>query len=1083
MDSVSTNKSEQMEKQSRVIVSLTTYPARIDRVHKTIDTLIRQTVKADMIVLWLAKEQFPDGESSLPAQLLAQKEHGLRIEWCSDLKSYKKIIPAAEKWPEDIIITADDDIVYEINAIERLLESYRKHPNCVSTLRTHLIMFGDDGMPLPYDQWKAEYSGLIDQPLMALFPTTGAGTLFPPGVLPEEAFDSESFMKLCPMADDVWVKMMLTLAGVPVVLADTNTRLQYVDGTQQETLYAHNRIENDAQLRAILEVFNDVGGDEVPDDTLVIRMNDLSDYTPDDSLCQNKRKNRSFVNEDTGVKVSVILTGHNSCRNFVRCLRSAMSQTLSQIEIICVDNGSTDNTSELLRNEACNDSRVNIIRNIDKCCTTQARRKAVLASKGEYCLFPEISGVLAPDACEKLYAKAEENDADIFAFTRGVIDGRLPNAAPEFTGHVGRLRNVNIALKEFGAGCNPEGKLSSCIFSGRLSRKAYLHADENPCNSDLYEYYLLCKAAEVYEGQQTQIYFAATRSAPSWPVEQASNVNAIESYARFAGISDTTAECTKNIRRQMVWESINKWITKPVKERETYITELVEVWGETEIAAAIILSAEENGESVLRELHAHCQHKVRKREIKNVGVAVGSQDSAVELFIMTELLDCIGNGCNTTFIGIDRSAASNAVKATKTVYAGEELNESEATDAYVFAQRFADVVCDHEPDAVVVWAGSEKFVRITVQSALNGIPVVAVVTEPVYNPMLSCSRPYAGLSALRLATVVVTDSAEQCSLLKAAGIHARYIPRPSIRLMGGRTNARTSDNVIAWIGRDDAASRIGDALDIFNRVSEVMPDVKMQMYLDGNPEVGNYTDIIPDGVTIRRLRPDYGVFSDAAVQLITAAAGVSSDALRAGRTLGVPAVMYRPEGRNDTGAGAIIIQPGDRASAAEEIIRLLKDKELRDQLGSQAKKATGAGDSAEVSAGWCSVLRDLINDANLPARIPEDELGSALCAAMTGYEDGAMYNYGRLEEYRMRCDDYERQIDEAEQRRLNENEAHEKVIENLRAQLRDKERVRAHTAAQLEDIRTSTSYKAGSLLTFIPRWIKMTIQRYLKNKE
>lgn len=61
----------------KIIVSLTSYPARISTVHLTIDTLLSQTRKADKIILWLAPEQFPNKEDDLPAQLLAQTEGGI----------------------------------------------------------------------------------------------------------------------------------------------------------------------------------------------------------------------------------------------------------------------------------------------------------------------------------------------------------------------------------------------------------------------------------------------------------------------------------------------------------------------------------------------------------------------------------------------------------------------------------------------------------------------------------------------------------------------------------------------------------------------------------------------------------------------------------------------------------------------------------------------------------------------------------------------------------------------------------------------------------------------------------------------
>ena len=61
---------------------------------KTIKTLLKQTVKPDKVVLWLAEEQFPQKENELPSELLELQNFGLTIKWCTDIRSYKKLIPA-----------------------------------------------------------------------------------------------------------------------------------------------------------------------------------------------------------------------------------------------------------------------------------------------------------------------------------------------------------------------------------------------------------------------------------------------------------------------------------------------------------------------------------------------------------------------------------------------------------------------------------------------------------------------------------------------------------------------------------------------------------------------------------------------------------------------------------------------------------------------------------------------------------------------------------------------------------------------------------------------------------------------------
>ncbi len=242
----------------RIIVSMTTFPARIGTVKEALKSLMLQTVKADKIVLWLAKDNFPSGEAELPEGLLQLKGKGLEIRWCDvDYRSYKKILPALKEFPDDIIITVDDDLLYAPTMIEQLYDSYKKHPQSISTVRTHQITFGAGGTVRPYAEWIKGNSDYIDVPRMDLFATTGAGTLFPPHSLPEETADWDAIKETCPYADDIWVKIMSLINRIPTILVAEQKRLAYIPGTQAAgRLWDINITENDIQLHRLLEKYN-----------------------------------------------------------------------------------------------------------------------------------------------------------------------------------------------------------------------------------------------------------------------------------------------------------------------------------------------------------------------------------------------------------------------------------------------------------------------------------------------------------------------------------------------------------------------------------------------------------------------------------------------------------------------------------------------------------------------------------------------------------------------------------------------------------------------------------------------------------
>ncbi|NQD68650.1 glycosyltransferase family 2 protein, partial [Bacillus haikouensis] len=137
---------------TKVIVSLTSFPSRISTIWITIESLLRQTFKPDEIILWLAEEQF-DGYDSLPTKLLRLQDKGLKIRFCDDLRSHKKYYYTFQEYPDCIVITVDDDVIYPTNTINALMEIHKKFPDSICCNRGHLIKKTFEKEIAPYNQW------------------------------------------------------------------------------------------------------------------------------------------------------------------------------------------------------------------------------------------------------------------------------------------------------------------------------------------------------------------------------------------------------------------------------------------------------------------------------------------------------------------------------------------------------------------------------------------------------------------------------------------------------------------------------------------------------------------------------------------------------------------------------------------------------------------------------------------------------------------------------------------------------------------------------------------------------------------
>ena len=102
------------------------------------------------------------------------------------------------------------------------------------------------------------------------------------------------------------------------------------------------------------------------------------------------------------IKISVIIPAYNVEEYIEECLRSVMNQTLKEIEIICIDDGSTDDTLKILSSLKDEDARICIISQENKGLSS-ARNQGILKSKGQYILYLDSDDKLELDALEKIY--------------------------------------------------------------------------------------------------------------------------------------------------------------------------------------------------------------------------------------------------------------------------------------------------------------------------------------------------------------------------------------------------------------------------------------------------------------------------------------------------------------------------------------------------------------------------------------------------------------------------------------------------------------------------------------------------------
>ena len=113
------------------------------------------------------------------------------------------------------------------------------------------------------------------------------------------------------------------------------------------------------------------------------------------------------------VKVSVIIPVYNAEKYLAQCLDSVLSQSLSDFEVICVDDGSVDSSAQIIDGYAARDSRVFFLRNERNMHAGPCRNRGLERASGEYVLFMDGDDMLLPGSLEKLYGEAKRLNADV----------------------------------------------------------------------------------------------------------------------------------------------------------------------------------------------------------------------------------------------------------------------------------------------------------------------------------------------------------------------------------------------------------------------------------------------------------------------------------------------------------------------------------------------------------------------------------------------------------------------------------------------------------------------------------------------
>ena len=239
------------------IVSLTSFPARIDNLWMVLYCVYNQTKLPGKIVVTLTKEEVPSGFESLPNSLKYFADKGVEFIFADvNLRPHNKYFYTRQKYPDRIVITIDDDLLYYPDTIERLMRLHACYPNAVCTNRAHVVGYSN-GIFTKSKNWPDLY--VNHQPDHGLLGLGYSGVLYPPTFCSKKMYNAEQIKKLSLMADDMWLKVQELLENVKVAKGPYYAHPVTLPSSQKIALQRKNttgELRNDKYLQNMNEYYH-----------------------------------------------------------------------------------------------------------------------------------------------------------------------------------------------------------------------------------------------------------------------------------------------------------------------------------------------------------------------------------------------------------------------------------------------------------------------------------------------------------------------------------------------------------------------------------------------------------------------------------------------------------------------------------------------------------------------------------------------------------------------------------------------------------------------------------------------------------
>lgn len=738
-------------------------------------------------------------------------------------------------------------------------------------------------------------------------------------------------------------------------------------------------------------------------------------------------------------KFSIVIPVYNVEKYVKKCIESTLNQTLQDIEIICINDASTDASLSILQECAKKDQRLKIISYDTNKSASQARKDGVSQAKGEYIMFMDGDDYLELDACEKLYSIISKKKVDILHFGTNIINAG--NATEQRINNLEKLLEPYSGIlkgKDVFEGCFIQKKFRfsiwNKIFEGEFCKKAFRHVKDGnyPKAQDLYAFFILCYFAKSYYGIEDKYY--NYRFGTGITGNTTLTLAQLERYCHSVFVADAIhgfliQQNDKNyltvadkLRKDLLNDCVSNWYTAV---EENYSNNgfdiLAKYWNPEEIVSNLCEKHYFERKQIAEKIYgAESIQCIPNRDIKKIGIfyhryALGGVQRVISLLIPIYIEMGYKIVLFTDEISEDEYQLPDGVIR---VVLPSSLEISQK-DFILRAVEFVKYIKEYDIDVMCYHASSSpKLVFDMLLLKMYNIPVVLTVHEVAFQNMLTINTEMSDRPVIfKLANKVTVLSRADEAYWKNLGVNTVYIQNPITEKLVERDLSVVEKNTIVWVGRLDARTkRCLDIVDIMNFVTKDIPDAKLLVV--GNEVSAGIFDQMQQKIDKYNLKENIilcgystdvtNYYRKAEIYMITSISESFSMTIAESKAFGIPLVMYELPFiefcRNKI--GYLDAPQGNKKKMAENIVKLLKDEKLKMKLQYDAQESLKPFLEFDLKAAWKEVFDELSKEQNVNGI--DENINIMLYSLLQHYNYGATINNNEKAIMRRRLDELQK---------------------------------------------------------------------------